>query len=61
MVEHGLEVLLAAKDGREIPVEIAFSVIRDSAGAVVGTSAISQDLTEKKRMIELTPWERIMR
>ena len=32
--------------------EIAFSVIRDSAGTVVGTSAISLDLTEKKRMID---------
>ncbi|MHB8835174.1 MAG: CHASE2 domain-containing protein [Candidatus Methylomirabilia bacterium] len=45
------EINLVAKDGRAIPVEIAFSVIRDSAGTVVGTSAISLDLTEKKRMI----------
>jgi PAS domain S-box-containing protein len=49
----GLEVMLAAKDGRTIPVEIAFSEIRNAAGAVVGTSAISQDLTEKKRMLEV--------
>jgi signal transduction histidine kinase len=34
-------------------VEVAFSGIRDSAGAVVGTSAISQDLTEKKHMLEV--------
>ncbi len=47
------EVALAAKDGRAIPVEIAFSVIRDSAGADVGTSAIALDLTEKKRMIDV--------
>jgi PAS domain S-box-containing protein len=47
------EALLAAKDGRAIPVELAFSVIRDSAGNVVGTSAISLDLTEKKRMIDV--------
>lgn len=46
------EAVLVAKDGREIPVEIAFSEIRDSAGRVVGTSAISLDLTEKKRMID---------
>ena len=44
---------LLAQDGRPIPVEIAFSAIRDSAGAVVGTSAISQDLTEKKHMLEV--------
>ncbi len=48
-----LEVAFAAKDGRAIPVEITFSAIRDSAGKVVGTSAISLDLTEKKRMIDV--------
>ena len=47
------ETLLVAKDGRAIPVEIAFSAILDSAGNVVGTSAISLDLTEKNRMIEV--------
>jgi PAS domain S-box-containing protein len=47
------EVALAAKDGRAIPVEIAFSSIRNAQGVVVGTSAISQDLTERKRMLEL--------
>jgi len=46
------EASLVARDGRAIPVEIAFSVIRDSAGTVVGTSAISLDLTEKKLMID---------
>ncbi len=52
-VAGSLEVLLAAKDGRAIPVEIAFSTIRNSTGAVVGTSAISQDLTEKKHMLDV--------
>lgn len=47
------EAALRARDGRAIPVEIAFSVIRDSAGRVVGTSAISLDLTEKKRMVDV--------
>jgi signal transduction histidine kinase len=46
------EALLSGKDGQAIPVLIAFSTIRDFAGTVVGTSAISQDLTEKKRMLE---------
>lgn len=46
------EANLVARDGRTTPVEIAFSVIRDSAGTVVGTSAISLDLTEKKRMTD---------
>ncbi len=47
------EVNLAARDGRVIPVQIAFSRIRNSTGAVVGTSAITQDLTEKKQMLEV--------
>ena len=47
------EVFFTARDGRVIPVEIAFSAIRDSAGIVVGTSAIALDLTEKKRMLEV--------
>jgi PAS domain S-box-containing protein len=47
------EVPLAARDGRAVPVEIGFSSIRDSAGAVVGTSAIALDLTEKKRMLDV--------
>jgi PAS domain S-box-containing protein len=49
---RSFEVELARKDGGAVPVLIAFSTIRDFAGAVVGTSAISQDLTEKRRMLE---------
>jgi PAS domain S-box-containing protein len=48
-----LELGLLGKGGRPIPVEISFSAIRDSRGEVVGTSAISQDLTEKKHMLEV--------
>ncbi|HWR97650.1 MAG TPA: CHASE2 domain-containing protein [Candidatus Methanoperedens sp.] len=48
-----LETQLLGRDGRAIPVQIAFSTIRNSADAEVGTSAISEDLTEKKHMLEV--------
>jgi PAS domain S-box-containing protein len=50
---RSFEAALAAKDGRAIPVEIALATIRDFAGRIVGTSAISLDLTEKKQMLDV--------
>jgi len=49
---QNLEVPLRGRDDAPVPVEIAFSAIRDARDRVVGTSAISQDITEKKRMLE---------
>ena len=47
------EMSFMKSDGSRIPVEASFSQIRDSQGKVVGLSLISQNLSEKKRMIEM--------
>jgi PAS domain S-box-containing protein len=47
------EVVFTDREGSHIPVNVSFSQIRDSQGKVVGLSAITQDLREKKKMIEL--------
>ncbi len=47
------EMAFVKSDGSRIPVEASFSQIRDSQGKVVGLSLISQNLSEKKRMIEM--------
>jgi two-component system NtrC family sensor kinase len=47
------EMAFQRSDGNRIPVEASFSQIRDSRGKVVGLSLISQNLSEKKRMIEM--------
>jgi PAS domain S-box-containing protein len=47
------ELRLLRSDGAAIPVAAAFSPIRDSKGALVGISLIAQDLSEKKKMIEI--------
>jgi PAS domain S-box-containing protein len=45
----GLEAALEAANGRLAHVAFTYSPIRDSAGKVVGVSAIGQDVTERKR------------
>jgi PAS domain S-box-containing protein len=47
------EMVFMKSDESRIPVEASFSQIRDSQGKVVGLSLISQNLSEKKRMIEM--------
>lgn len=47
------EMTFCKADGEQIPVEASFSQIRDSRGDLVGLSLISQDLSEKKKMIEV--------
>jgi PAS domain S-box-containing protein len=47
------EMVFMKSDGSRIPVEASFSQIRDSQGKVVGLSLISQNLSEKKKMIEM--------
>jgi len=42
------EVATVARDGREIPVELVTSPIRDGNGAVVGLIGIGRDITERK-------------
>jgi PAS domain S-box-containing protein len=47
-VEH-FETQRCAKDGRLIDIALTVSPIRDAAGAVVGASKISRDITRRKR------------
>jgi PAS domain S-box-containing protein len=47
------EVTLLKADGTAIPVAASCSQIRDSRGEMVGMSLIAQDLSEKKKMIEM--------
>ena len=45
-------VIRVAKDGREVPVELSRSPIRDKQGAIVGYSMIVRDVTEQMRVEE---------
>jgi PAS domain S-box-containing protein len=47
-IEH-YETLRVAKDGRVLQVSMSISPIRDSAGKIVGASAITRDITAQKR------------
>ena len=47
-VEH-LETVRVRKDGTKIDVSVTISPIHDSNGAIVGTSKIARDITERKR------------
>jgi hypothetical protein len=41
-----------AKNGREIPLEITMSIVKDEKGKVVGFSEIMRDITERKKAEE---------
>jgi signal transduction histidine kinase len=47
-----VEVYLTRRDGRAIPVGIAFSPMRGEDGSPVGLVAIFQDLTERRQVEE---------
>ncbi len=44
------ETVCAAKDGREVQVQVSVSAIRDRAGKLTRVAAIFRDITERKRM-----------
>jgi len=46
-VEH-LETIRLAKDGREIPISLSVSSIRDSQGIVIGASKIARNISAQK-------------
>jgi two-component system, cell cycle sensor histidine kinase and response regulator CckA len=48
-IEHH-ETTRIRKDGRKLAVAITLSPIRDSSGKIVGASAISRDITERRRV-----------
>ena len=47
-----LETVRLAKDGRQVPVEVTVSLLRDPQGKPIGRSAILRDITERKRLEE---------
>lgn len=51
-LEH-YEVPRMCKDGRRVEISVAVSPIKDSAGAVVGSSTIARQISERKHMEEV--------
>jgi diguanylate cyclase (GGDEF)-like protein/PAS domain S-box-containing protein len=51
-VVHPYETVRVRKDGHHIHVSMAVSPVRDAHGKIVGVSAISRDITERKRAEE---------
>lgn len=49
---HALEIVIRARDGRDIPVRLSRSVIRAGNGADQGTAFVAQDITDRKRAEE---------
>jgi PAS domain S-box-containing protein len=45
-----LESVRQTKDGRQVPVELTLSVLRDPQGHAIGRTAILRDITERKRV-----------
>jgi PAS domain S-box-containing protein len=49
---HNYETVRVRKDGRQIPVSVTVSPIRDAEGKITGASTIARDITELKRAEE---------
>jgi len=58
---ENLEVVRRRKDGARIDLSLTLSLIRDSTGQPVGTSAVARDITERKRVEEALNGERRFR
>ena len=50
-IDH-FETLRQAKDGRQIPISLTVSPIRDAKGVIVGASKVARDITERARAQE---------
>jgi PAS domain S-box-containing protein len=50
--QYHAETRRVAKDGREVPVELTVSLLRDPQGQPMGRSAILRDIGERKRLEE---------
>lgn len=48
----GVESSFLSKDGREIPISVSGSLIRDERGQFQGMVCVAQDITDRKRMEE---------
>src|SRR2546423_1988519 len=42
------------KDGRRVPVSVSISPIHESSGAIIGASSIARDITDRRRMEDLS-------
>src|SRR6266566_6024968 len=42
------------KDGRRVPVSVSISPIHESNGAIIGASSIARDITDRRRMEDLS-------
>jgi PAS domain S-box-containing protein len=42
------EVLARTRDGRDFPVEVTHTLVRDDGGAILGSAAILRDITQRK-------------
>lgn len=49
-VEH-FDIILIRKDGKQIPVSLTISPIKDASGKMIGASTIARDITER-RLVE---------
>ncbi len=47
------ETVRIAKPGKKVDVSLTISPLRDSAGAIIGSSKIARDITERKRAVQL--------
>ena len=50
-IEH-YETIRMAKDGRQIPISLTVSPIRDTEGRVIGASKIARDITERVEAVK---------
>ena len=49
---HNYRTQRIRKDGTTVEVSLTLSTIKDSAGAIIGSSSIARDITERKKMEE---------
>ena len=47
-IEH-FETIRVTKDGRQLPVSLTISPVKDSTGKIIGASKIARDITERKQ------------
>ncbi len=49
---RNIETVLTTKSGRDVPVDVTLSTIRDQDGRIIGYSSVIRDVSERKRLEE---------
>lgn len=49
---RNIETMLTTKSGRDVPVDVTLSTIRDREGTIIGFSSVIRDISERKRLEE---------